>query len=527
MTATTKLALELLASQPGNQLQANTTFAQLNQLVMPAVVDKDLAAPPGSPANEALYIVAGSPTGAWAGKGGQLAYWLTSTNAWQFIVPRAGFEVRVLDEPDANGAAKTYSYTGSAWVEPEGGGGGGGSVIPADLTFTGTAARILADFTNATLASRTMFQSSTANSPTSVGAIPSGTGSVCNFSTFSSSDPDNSSIGQMAMVGGADFRINSYRSGSASALPMTFWTNNLERVRLTLSGDIGVGTATPAAGFELVREGVHADITATTYGVDGGGILHGRYARGTKASPTAVLSGDIFAGIGGRAYHAGGAFQSSSPTSIHWVASEDQGSSSYGSYLRILTTPKGSNTRVERLLVTDNGVTWCHGLGTFDPRIETQSKPFSDIQFLASASTANAAYGVVAYGTTVSAGYRGGASGGSAAAPSATQADQIINFMGGHVWSTSGWSTGTKALIGFHAAENSTDSAQGTYITLQTTPKGSVARAERVRVKPSGQVRFVPLSSAPTVDVEDGDVYFDSTLGKLRCRAGGVWNNLF
>jgi hypothetical protein len=110
MTATNKLALELLASAAANQALANTTFAQLNQLVMPTVVDKDLAAAPGSPADEALYIVAGSPTGAWAGKAGQLAYWLTSTAAWQFIVPQAGWFLHVNDE------GAYYKYTGAAWA---------------------------------------------------------------------------------------------------------------------------------------------------------------------------------------------------------------------------------------------------------------------------------------------------------------------------------------------------------------------------------------------------------------------------
>lgn len=116
MTATTKCALELLASAAANQTLANTTFAQINQLLMPAVVDKDLTAPPGSPANEALYIVGAAATGVWSGKAGQLAYWLTSTAAWQFIVPRAGFAVRVLDELDAGALPRLYSYTGSAWV---------------------------------------------------------------------------------------------------------------------------------------------------------------------------------------------------------------------------------------------------------------------------------------------------------------------------------------------------------------------------------------------------------------------------
>jgi hypothetical protein len=118
MTATTKLALELLAAAAAHQTLANTTFAQLNQLVMAGVVDNDLSTPPGSPANEALYIVAGSATGAWTGEEGNLAYWLDSTAAWQFIVPREGFLVHVNDENDY------YKYTGAAWSIFSGGGGG-------------------------------------------------------------------------------------------------------------------------------------------------------------------------------------------------------------------------------------------------------------------------------------------------------------------------------------------------------------------------------------------------------------------
>jgi hypothetical protein len=119
MTATTKLALELLASAAANQILANTTFAQLNQLVMPAVADKDLSTPPSSPANEALYIVASGNWGTGSSKAGQLAYWLNSTGAWQFVAPRAGFAVRVLDELDANSVPKVYVYTGSAWAVPD------------------------------------------------------------------------------------------------------------------------------------------------------------------------------------------------------------------------------------------------------------------------------------------------------------------------------------------------------------------------------------------------------------------------
>ena len=49
---------------------------------------------------------------------------------------------------------------------------------------------------------------------------------------------------------------------------------------------------------------------------------------------------------------------------------------------------------------------------------------------------------------------------------------------------------------------------------------------ERMRVKANGQVRFIPLASAPA-GPEAGDVYYDSTTNKLRCYNGTIWNDLF
>lgn len=121
MTATSKLGLELLQNGAANQTLANLTFAQLNQLVQMAAVDKDLSSPPGSPTDEALYIVASGASGAWSGKAGQLAYWLSASSAWQFIAPREGMIVRVLDEHEF------YTYDGSTWTILATGGGGGGT----------------------------------------------------------------------------------------------------------------------------------------------------------------------------------------------------------------------------------------------------------------------------------------------------------------------------------------------------------------------------------------------------------------
>nr|WP_081648513.1 DUF2793 domain-containing protein [Pseudomonas sp. P818] len=122
MAQTSKLFLELLANSAGNQVNANTTFSALDQLVMPRVVDKDLSTPPGSPANGAMYIVGPSPTGAWSGKANNLAWWLTSAGVWTFLAPDAGMSVRVLDELDGTGVPIVYAYSGSAWVSQAAGG---------------------------------------------------------------------------------------------------------------------------------------------------------------------------------------------------------------------------------------------------------------------------------------------------------------------------------------------------------------------------------------------------------------------
>lgn len=109
MTSTTKLGLQLLANAAGNQMQANTTFATLNQLVQAVAVSR-LATPPGSPADEEMYIVIATATGAWSGQEGKLAYWLTSAGAWQFITPKNGWEVRSVAD------AAVYLYNGSGWI---------------------------------------------------------------------------------------------------------------------------------------------------------------------------------------------------------------------------------------------------------------------------------------------------------------------------------------------------------------------------------------------------------------------------
>jgi hypothetical protein len=50
--------------------------------------------------------------------------------------------------------------------------------------------------------------------------------------------------------------------------------------------------------------------------------------------------------------------------------------------------------------------------------------------------------------------------------------------------------------------------------------------AERLRVKATGAVRFVPLSADPSTGNEAGDVYYNSTTNKLRVYNGTSWVDL-
>ena len=59
-----------------------------------------------------------------------------------------------------------------------------------------------------------------------------------------------------------------------------------------------------------------------------------------------------------------------------------------------------------------------------------------------------------------------------------------------------------------------------------TSGTASQSRSTKFKVKREGQVQFVPRASAPTVNVEDGDTYYDSTLNKLRIRSSGAWVDL-
>lgn len=110
MPETVVLGLPLLvAEQAQKHVTHNEALRALDALVQLSVKDRDLAVPPGSPGEGDRYIVAGSPTGVWAGHAADIAVW--QDGAWDFHDPREGWRCWVEDEN------AFLIFNGSAWVD--------------------------------------------------------------------------------------------------------------------------------------------------------------------------------------------------------------------------------------------------------------------------------------------------------------------------------------------------------------------------------------------------------------------------
>ena len=148
-----------------------------------------------------------------------------------------------------------------------------GSVTSAgNLNFTGTGNRIIGDFDNATIASRVAFQTSTVNGNTSVAAIPNGTGTVSNLRAYNNSNIANSSFNTLSVEGTTDARFTSGIVGTGTYLPMTFYTGGSERMRIDTSGNVGIGTSTPATKLTIATAANTGVLVSSTDGTTFKGI---------------------------------------------------------------------------------------------------------------------------------------------------------------------------------------------------------------------------------------------------------------
>lgn len=104
-----------------------------------------------------------------------------------------------------------------------------------DLTFSSIGQKIIADMTNSTRASRLNFQTSTANSASGVGIIPSGSATTAAWVAYAAADPDNAAFGQFH----ASFDhigVNSSKTGTGVTQPIEFQIDSVTKAAVSTDG---------------------------------------------------------------------------------------------------------------------------------------------------------------------------------------------------------------------------------------------------------------------------------------------------
>jgi hypothetical protein len=127
-----------------------------------------------------------------------------------------------------------------------------GDTMTGNLTFSGSGLRFIADMSNATISNRFAFQTNTPDSATTLLVLPSGTGTNAQLLLRGGSAAANDSFGQIVLINNTEFRIASSNNLAGIIPPMTFQIGGIEHMRISNTGNVGIGTSTPNSRLHVV-----------------------------------------------------------------------------------------------------------------------------------------------------------------------------------------------------------------------------------------------------------------------------------
>lgn len=114
--------------------------------------------------------------------------------------------------------------------------------IYTDVLLSGTALRVKGVFDGAHV-SRTLYQTATVNTGTSLGLIPNGTATVAQINLYTDSAVTNATMAQV-IVSGTTFTLRANKIGTGSYGDITFDTGGAETVRMFTTNRVAIGIST-------------------------------------------------------------------------------------------------------------------------------------------------------------------------------------------------------------------------------------------------------------------------------------------
>jgi hypothetical protein len=196
----------------------------------------------------------------------------------------------------------------------------GGTTFGGTTTLGG---KLLGDYTNATVASRNNFQTTTTNGSTGIYALPNGTSTAASWQAANAADPTNASKILIATNASTDVQLVSGINGTGTYLPLSFYTNGIQQMQLSTAGILtgtagnlmlvqGTAVSTATTSFTASIAGT----TMTVTGVTSGTIAVGQLITGTLVTAGTTITAQLTGTAGSTGTYTVSASQTTSSTTI-------------------------------------------------------------------------------------------------------------------------------------------------------------------------------------------------------------------